>query len=64
MRNKLAHDYRAVDEEIVFDIIKNELPELKEALIDMINSIEIQKPVLRELLDTAFYGHIQYLLDS
>ena len=36
MRNILAHDYRGVDPEIVFDVIKNEVPKLKIAFIEMI----------------------------
>lgn len=36
MRDKLIHDYFGVDYEIVWDVIINELPKLKEQLKDLV----------------------------
>jgi len=36
MRDKLSHNYRGIDDAIVWDIIKNYLPKLKIALIEVI----------------------------
>jgi len=35
LRNRIAHDYRRIDPNISFDIIKNYLPELKSELLKM-----------------------------
>lgn len=32
LRNIISHEYLSVDEEIIFDIIKNEIPSLKRAI--------------------------------
>ena len=32
MRNFISHEYASVDEEIVFDVIKDDLPKMKEAV--------------------------------
>ena len=36
MRNKLIHEYFGVDYEIVWDIVKNKIPELKEKITKII----------------------------
>ena len=32
MRNFISHEYASVDEEIVFDVIKEDLPRMKDAV--------------------------------
>lgn len=36
MRNLISHEYANVDEEIVYDTIKNELPQLLEVIDDLL----------------------------
>ncbi|MBI5917604.1 MAG: DUF86 domain-containing protein [Bacteroidetes bacterium] len=61
LRNRLAHDYRGTDREIVFSVIQNHLPGLKIALIDMISSVSFPSEMLAEALNSEFYTHLQYL---
>lgn len=37
MRNLISHEYSNVDETIVFDTIKNDLPKLKKTIQEMLN---------------------------
>ncbi|MBO0939420.1 DUF86 domain-containing protein [Fibrella sp. HMF5335] len=61
MRNYLAHDYRGVDAELVFNISKHELQLLKSVLLLMLNDVEYESDALRTALDSPYYSHIQYL---
>lgn len=64
MRNHLAHDYRGIDYERVWEIIKSSLPELKNVLVDMIDKIAYDKEMLIRALESPYYRHIQYLRDK
>ena len=64
MRNFLAHDYRGIDYDLVYDVINGNRPPLKEVLIDMVSLIDYEKPLLAEALDSPYYRHIQYLRDK
>ena len=61
MRNHLAHDYRGIDYERVWEIIKLNLPDLRDILITMIDNIAYDKEMLVKALDSPYYQHIQYL---
>jgi uncharacterized protein with HEPN domain len=61
MRNVLAHDYRGIDPEIVFDVIKNELPKLRIALTKMLP--EFPHSSIVEILDTKMYMHLRSIID-
>ena len=61
LRDKLSHNYRGVDESIIWDTIKNYLPNLKTALIEMIPKIENYKEYLQEALKSDYYEEIAYL---
>jgi len=61
IRDKLAHDYRGVDEKVLWNSIKNELPKLKESLIEMIKLVNPPEELLNEILNTPYYEDIQYL---
>ena len=62
LRDKISHDYRGVDGDILWIVIHKDLQKLKIALIDMINLINPQKKLLQEFLSTPYYKHIQYLI--
>lgn len=40
MRNVFVHEYFGIDSSIVWEIIKRDIPDLKEKLIKILNSIE------------------------
>lgn len=61
MRNYLAHDYRGIDYFQVWEVIKANLPSLKEVLVSMIDKITYDKEMLVSALDSHYYSHIQYL---
>ncbi len=60
MRNVLAHDYRGIDPEIVFDVIKNELPNLQVALLDILKVFP--NSAVSAALDTKMYQHLKKLV--
>ncbi len=61
IRDKISHDYRGVDADILWSIINNDLRKLKIALIDMVHLINPSKELLDEILETKYYQHLQYL---
>ena len=62
MRNVLAHNYRGIDPEIVFDVVKNELQKLKLAFIQILSNLPIE--FVTEILETNQYKHLKYLFYS
>ncbi len=61
MRDKLSHDYRGVDESIVWNIIQEYLPKLKEALIEIIPQVDNYQNYLDEALMSDYYKDLLYL---
>lgn len=61
IRDKISHDYRGVDEAILWNTIHKELYLLKQALIEMIELINPSTELLNEFLDSPYYQHLQYL---
>ena len=61
LRNRMAHDYRGIDPEIIFDIIKHELIPLKNALINILLLNPINKDLVFKALDSPFYKNLEYL---
>lgn len=57
MRNILAHDYRGIDPEIVFDVIKNELPKLNTALLNLLGLLP--QDLVQEVLATRQYQSLK-----
>lgn len=56
MRNILAHDYRGVDEDIVFNVVKIKLPKLSEAFIAMLRLFP--KHEVEKALQNDYYKHL------
>ncbi len=56
MRNILAHDYKGIDPEILFDVVTNELPILKTALLRIIKSLP--SDAIKEVIQTKQYQHL------
>ncbi|MES2961725.1 MAG: HepT-like ribonuclease domain-containing protein [Pseudomonadota bacterium] len=42
-RNKLVHDYLGIDLEIIYDVIENELPNLKKKILEILQELENSK---------------------
>lgn len=66
LRNRVAHDYSGIDYEMVFDIVKTDLPALKPSLVKLIQT-ELAAGVFdRQELNVAreshFYRHIDFTL--
>lgn len=64
LRNRIAHDYRSLDPNISYDIIRNYLPPLKQELISMLEKIEFERTLLERVINTPYYRHLAYLLES
>lgn len=62
LRDKISHDYRGVDADILWIVIHKDLPKLKTALVEMTDKINPSKELLKEFLSTPHYKHLQYLI--
>ncbi|MFP5040814.1 DUF86 domain-containing protein [Parasediminibacterium sp. JCM 36343] len=60
MRNFLAHDYRGVDLEIVFKVVKVELPKLSDAFIAFLRLFP--KTEIEEALENEYYKHLYKII--
>lgn len=61
MRDKISHNYRGIDESMVWDIIQNYLPILKILLIEMLPKIENHQTYIEESLKSQYYQDLVYL---
>lgn len=61
LRNRIAHDYRGIDKNIVFQIIKRELDILQTTCEQLLQQLDLDKNQWIPLLQNPFYKHIQYL---
>lgn len=61
LRNRMAHDYRGIDADIVFDIITVELATLKLALIALLPYFSIPRDELNQVLLSTYFRHISYI---
>ena len=61
MRDKISHNYRGIDESMVWDIIQNYLPILKTLLIEMLPKIENYQTYIKEALKSQYYEDLVYL---
>jgi uncharacterized protein with HEPN domain len=65
MRNRIVHDYRGIDQHIVFSIVNENLDMLKIELIEIFKKISksISMEELEEILQSEFYRHLHFLID-
>lgn len=63
-RNFLAHEYRELNRQPVFDIIRQELPLLKSVIINMFDKVDYSKEALSIALLSPYYRHVQYLREK
>jgi len=62
LRNRIAHDYRGIDRNVVFQIVKNELDTLQKACEKLLQQLHLPKSELQNLLENTFFKHLEYLL--
>jgi uncharacterized protein with HEPN domain len=62
LRDKISHDYRGVDADILWAVIHKDLKKLKTTLIEMTHKINPPQELLKEFLAAPHYKHIQYLI--
>lgn len=62
LRNRIAYDYRGIDRNIVFQIVKNEMDTLQKACEKLLDQLQLPKSDIRDLLGNTFFKHLQYLL--
>ena len=62
-RNELAHNYRGIDKQIVWNIIKTKLKPLQQACISILKNVNPDKNKLKDYLNSDFYKHLKYLSD-
>ncbi len=64
-RNLISHHYFGIDKEIVWDILKYKLPELKIEIEGMINKIENKKEVIEFFIeDNLFIPSVKKALEK
>ncbi len=61
LRNRIAHDYRGIDKNIVFQIVKQELDTLQKACEKLLLQLNLSKNEWMVLLQNPFYKHLQHL---
>jgi len=57
----MAHNYRGIDPEMVFEIIAENLPTLKECMLNMLQRVHFEQDLLDKALNSIFYTHLSYL---
>jgi uncharacterized protein with HEPN domain len=62
LRNHLVREYRGTDPSILFDIVKKYLPELKIALIEMLDKVDFDEVQFEKIINNPHYKHLKYLL--
>ncbi|MCB0729227.1 MAG: DUF86 domain-containing protein [Ignavibacteriae bacterium] len=66
LRNILSHNYIGIDYAIIWDVIQNYLPKVKESCIEMIYHLINTKQLknnLVKVLENKYYSHLRYLID-
>jgi uncharacterized protein with HEPN domain len=61
LRNRIAHDYRGIDKDIVYQIVFVELDTLKNACEKLLKQLSLPEGQLNIMLQSPFYKHLQYL---
>jgi len=57
----MAHDYRGIDHDIVFDILQSELGPLKAALISLLPWFSLSQAESDQVFGSVYYKHITYV---
>lgn len=61
IRDKISHDYRGTDGDVLWSVIHKDLVRLKNALLEMVDLINPSKEILDSFLESSYYRHLGYL---
>lgn len=61
MRDKMSHNYRGIDEEVLWAVLQNDLLKLKNSLIEMFRLVDAEPEMINEFLQSPYYKHLSYL---
>lgn len=61
LRNRIGHDYRGIDKDVVFQIVKHELDTLQKACEKLLQQLNLPGNELKSLLQNSFYKHLAHL---
>lgn len=61
LRDRLAHNYRGTDYDLVYAVVREDLPVLKTALVSMLQHIDYDPAALDAALSSSYYRHLGYL---
>jgi uncharacterized protein with HEPN domain len=63
LRDKISHDYRGIDPEIIWSIIIEDIDIIKSELVLIFIDLNLDKDFLSEIITSKYYTHIKYLVD-
>ena len=63
LRDKISHDYRGIDPDLIWSIVSEDLNVLKSELIIIFKDLNIEKEFLNEIVNSKYYSHIKYLME-
>lgn len=61
IRDKISHDYRGTDGDVLWSVIHKDLVRLKNVLVEMVDLINPSKEILDSFLESSYYRHLGYL---
>ena len=61
LRDKISHDYRGVNADILWQVIHSDLNNLKDGLVEMVSFIHPPSEIIDEFVSSPYYSHLQYL---
>lgn len=62
LRDKISHDYRGIDPEIIWSVVNDDLKILKTEIILVFKELNIDQTFLLEIINSQYYNHLRYLL--
>ncbi len=62
LRDKISHDYRGIDPEIIWSVVKEDLVILKNVILNILKDMKIEKDLLKEIINSEYYKHLRYLI--
>ncbi len=62
LRDKISHDYRGIDPEIIWSVVKEDLVILKNVILNILKDTKIEKDLLKEIINSEYYKHLRYLI--
>lgn len=64
MRDKISHNYRGIDPDLVWDILHDSLIEFKKILVIAVHNTDDFYNALNDALQSRYYLHLGYLKED